>query len=121
MIAVAGLLAAGPARAQQPTAIPDSVRAEAGRKLWSAKACMACHTIGQGDFAAPDLSGLLERRPLPWLVRWLKEPESMYETDDTIKALIEKYNGIRMPNMKLTDAEIDALLHYIRRAAPPAK
>ncbi len=61
----------------------------------------------------PDLAGVLERRERAWLVRWLKEPDVMLRTDSTAKAMLAEFNNLPMPNLSLTDAEIEALLHYI--------
>lgn len=91
----------------------DAEKAKTGAKLWTAKTCAACHTIGKGVTVGPDLAGVFERRERAWLVRWLKEPDAMLATDSTAKALLAEYKGIPMPNLGLTDAEVEALLHYI--------
>jgi mono/diheme cytochrome c family protein len=44
---------------------------------------------------------------------WLKNPEPMFETDAAVQAMVKEYNGLKMPNMKLTDAQIDQVMHYI--------
>lgn len=118
--ALAVMLAAVPAQGQEDKGsngaavfAVDKELAKSGKKLWTAKGCMGCHTIGKGKLAAPDLDGLYERREAEWVKRWLKEPEPMYETDDAVKAMLKEWNGLKMPNLKLTDAEIDALMHYI--------
>jgi mono/diheme cytochrome c family protein len=37
----------------------------------------------------------------------------MLTTDSLAMSLLAKYKNVKMPNMKLSDADIDALLHYI--------
>jgi len=91
----------------------DVEKAKAGAAVWTQRACAACHTIGKGKALGPDLAGVLERRERAWLVRWLKEPDVMLNTDSTAMALLAESNGIKMPNLGLTDAEIEALLHYL--------
>lgn len=99
--------------APQATFVVDAAKAKLGAKVFGAKACMGCHTVGKGRLAGPDLAGLLERRSEDWARRWLKDPAPMFETDETAKALLKEYNNVKMPNMKLTDEQIDQVLHYI--------
>jgi protein SCO1 len=101
-----------PAAAQQ-TFVVDTTLVAAGKKVFAAKACLGCHTIGKGDLAAPDLGGLLERRTETWVQNWLTNPTAMLESDDIAKGMMKRYNNMRMPNLKLTREEIVALIHYI--------
>jgi mono/diheme cytochrome c family protein len=90
----------------------DSAIARTGQRLFNVRGCDGCHTVGKGDLAGPDLGGLLERRSVPWIKKWLQDPWGMIETDPTAKAMFRQY-GFRMPNLKLKDDQIYALLHYI--------
>ena len=101
-----------PAAAQQ-TFVVDTTLVAAGKKVFAARACLGCHTIGKGDLAAPDLGGLLERRTETWVQNWLTNPTAMLESDDIAKGMMKRYNNMRMPNLKLTRDEIVALIHYI--------
>jgi len=98
----------------------DAEKAKTGAGLWATRTCAACHTIGKGVLVGPDLAGVLERRELPWLIRWMKEPDVMLRTDSTAKAMLAEFNNIPMPNLSLTDAEIEALLHYIAQESAKA-
>ena len=84
-----------------------------GRRVFETAACINCHTIGgtvgNGRFG-PDLTHLASRVTIASgaaentrenLRRWLGDPE-------TIKP------GSLMPAMKLSDAEIDALVKYMQ-------
>jgi protein SCO1/2 len=83
--------------------------------------CSACHTIGGGDMMeikkrklGPDLLGVTDRRERGWLARWLAEPEKMLaEKDPIIMGLYNKFNQVPMPNMRLNNIEVDALIDYI--------
>lgn len=99
----------------------DAAKAKAGSKVFGAKACMGCHTIGKGRLAGPDLAGVLDRRSEEWVRTWLKDPSAMFETDETAKALLKEYNNVKMPNMKLTEEQIDQVLHYIVEQGSKAK
>jgi nitrite reductase (NO-forming) len=87
--------------------------------------CVACHAIagGAGAKIGPDLLGVTQRRSEDWIAKFLKSPESMFGTDPTAKALLDKYK-VPMPNQNLSDAEIRGYLKYFRfldSAKPPAK
>lgn len=107
---------ARPASAQQAKASDEVVvnkdLAKTGKNVWNAKGCAGCHTIGKGRLAAPDLNGLFGRRTTDWVKRWLHDPDAMIANDETAKALFVEYK-MKMPNLKLTDAEIDAVMNYI--------
>lgn len=83
--------------------------------------CSACHTIGGGDVMAaaeqrigPDLLNVGQQREREWLERWLVEPDVMLEEKDPLAlALYEQYARVPMPNMRLTDKDVTALLGYM--------
>jgi nitrite reductase (NO-forming) len=77
--------------------------------------CVACHAIagGEGKKIGPDLLGVTQRRDEQWIARFLKSPESMFASDPTAKALLEKYK-VPMPNQNLSEAEIRGYLKYFR-------
>ena len=92
---------------------PDAALAKRGQSLFSSRGCVGCHSIGKGKRSGPDLAGVTELRDLAWLRRWMKNPTVMFETDSLAKALLAQYNNTRMPNLRLKDDEVEALLHYI--------
>lgn len=83
--------------------------------------CAACHTIGAEDDAGsakkalgPDLLNVTRKRDRAWLVRWLAEPDKMLaEKDPLAIALLAEWNNVPMPNLRLNEVEIEALLTYI--------
>jgi mono/diheme cytochrome c family protein len=125
-VAVVALTYAAPAYAQDPapptkTWEVDKDKAKTGAKVFNAKGCMACHTIGKGRLAGPDLAGLLDRRDVDWVHRWLKDPAPMFETDTAVIAMVKEYKGVKMPNMKLTEDQIEQLIHYMVEQGQKAK
>ena len=90
----------------------DAARAANGLKLWKKHGCVGCHAIGK-RLAGPDLAGVSERRSSEWLHRWMKDTKAMLEMDSTAKAMMAESKGARMPQFRLTDSDIDDLLHYI--------
>lgn len=99
--------------AQEQGLAVDPALARKGKSAFTNKGCTACHTIGKGKSAGPDLAGVTERRSREWLERFLANPTEMLETDSTAKALLAEFNNTKMPNLRLKEAEIEALLHYI--------
>ena len=85
-----------------------------GAKLFMTR-CSACHTIGAGDGKlGPDLAGVTERRPRAWLLRQITEPDRMRAEKDPAKmALVSRYHGLAMPNLRITQAEAADLLDFI--------
>ena len=83
--------------------------------------CAACHTIGAENILAsaqqpigPDLLGVTKNRERAWLVRWLAEPDKMLAENDPLAiSLLAAYNNVPMPNLRLNQLEIDALLDYL--------
>jgi protein SCO1/2 len=78
--------------------------------------CAACHTIGHGDKIGPDLLGVTSVRDHNWLARFISTPDKVLaEKDPTATALYKKYNGVNMPNLRLTDAELHNLIDFLER------
>src|SRR5687768_10161058 len=105
----ASLTLAPEVRAQDANA---AALAKKGKTLFANRGCSACHAIGK-TLAGPDLAGVTSRRTREWLDKFLADPGGMLATDSTAMALLQEFNGIKMPNMKLTPADIEALLAHI--------
>lgn len=99
---------------------PEVRNISRGESLFRTR-CASCHTIGAKDIAGsekvhlgPDLLGVTRKRDRAWLTRWLAEPDKMLaEKDPLAMALLAEYNNVPMPNLRLNDAEVQALLTYI--------
>lgn len=84
--------------------------------------CNDCHSIGTGKGIGPDLYNISEKRDEKWLRRWLKEPDKMIEEKDPIAvALYNQYDKVPMPNLKLSDVDVDALLEFIKEESEKLK
>ena len=102
------------AQAQQKSMTVDPALAKQGKSLFQKKGCNGCYTIGKGRMAGPDLMGVTNRRTGEWLKRWIKAPDLMYDSDSIAKALIADFAQLaKMPNLHLSDAEVDALVNYL--------
>jgi len=112
---IVGALALSASLAQAQMNV-DPALAKRGKSLFANKGCTACHTIGKtgkNTAAGPDLAGVTERRSHDWLKRWLKNPTEMIGSDSIADAMVADAKNVKMPNMKLSDSEIDALMNYL--------
>jgi cytochrome c oxidase subunit 2 len=98
-------------RAQQQPAAQDPGAGE-GRRVFERTACINCHTVtgtaANGHFG-PDLTHLMSRRTIAAGVA-ANTPESLrlwIQNPDAIKS------GALMPAMKLSNAELDAVVSYM--------
>jgi cytochrome c551/c552 len=111
-----------PAPAPPATGSPfrvDPTLATRGKTVWSKNGCGGCHGIGK-KMAGPDLANIAARRSREWLHRWMKNTKQMLESDSIGRALLAEWKGMRMPQFNLSDADIDALLHYITQESEKA-
>jgi protein SCO1/2 len=84
--------------------------------------CNDCHSIGQGKGIGPDLYNITKNREEKWLRRWIKEPDKMLEEKDPISiSLFEAYDKVPMPNLKLSDVDVDALIKYLSEESEKIK
>src|SRR5579864_8591598 len=84
-----------------------------GRYLFG-RDCLACHTIGHGDKIGPDLLGVTRVRDRQWLTRMVQTPEQLLNGKDPIAmALLKKYNNVPMPNVSVSNDEMNYLISYI--------
>lgn len=87
--------------------------AEEGQAIYVQR-CIACHTIGGGNLVGPDLQGVEQRRDRDWLVRFISAPDEMIAEGDPIAIqLLEEFNNVAMPNMALSDIEVEAILAFL--------
>ncbi|HEY8468115.1 MAG TPA: c-type cytochrome [Longimicrobiales bacterium] len=92
---------------------PDARRLAAeGARVFRAKGCTRCHTVGNGDRDGPDLAGVTERRSYAWIVMMLTQPEYMVQADHTAQQLLIEH-FLEMPNLDITVEEARALWAYL--------
>lgn len=92
---------------------PRIAKLDHGEDLFRRR-CQSCHTVGAGDALGPDLLGVVGRRDRDWLQRWLKNPDQVLAAQDPIAtALYAKYQQLVMPNLRLSDGDVAALIDYL--------
>jgi protein SCO1 len=86
---------------------------QAGQILFK-RICAPCHTIGVGDRAGPDLRDVTARRDRAWLTNMIRDPKKMFaDKDPIVLALAEKFPGVRMPVLGISDSDAEELLTYL--------
>ena len=94
--------------------IQASQAAQSGEQVFQSR-CTACHTIGKGKLVGPDLKGVISRRDEGWLIRQIKEPDSLIAENDPIAMqLVKEANGMPMVRLGLTDAQVSAVISYLQ-------
>lgn len=77
------------------------------------KACVTCHTVGQGDRVGPDLKDVTSRREREWLKSFIQQPsKKIEEKDPLVMELLQKYKT-PMVGMGLTDEQVEDVIHYL--------
>lgn len=105
-------------RANDYASAPQIRPPSSGEQIFRTR-CSSCHTVGNTEPGqpgiGPDLLGVTQQRDPSWLIRWLKEPDQMLAEKEPLATLLyEQYNRLAMPNMRLGDTEINALITYLQ-------
>jgi len=84
-------------------------------KEFFTKRCTSCHTVGQGTLVGPDLKDVTKRRKPEWISSFIRDSTSLIKSGDPqAVALFKEFNQIPMPEHKLKDDEVLALIDYIK-------
>ncbi|MBF9224101.1 cytochrome c [Hymenobacter sp. BT662] len=75
--------------------------------------CAQCHAVNE-QVVGPALAGIRQRRPVSWLIPWVKNSSKVVASgDDYAVALFNKYSKQQMPSFTLSNKEITAILAYV--------
>lgn len=84
-----------------------------GEALFNTR-CEACHSLGAEEGIGPGLSGVIAKRDPQWLKQWIKEPDRLIaQNDPTAVALYQQYKNLPMPNLRLSDADVDSVMQFL--------
>jgi mono/diheme cytochrome c family protein len=87
---------------------------ESGEELFLTM-CAACHTIGDGRRAGPDLENVHNRRSGEWLEKFVTSSGSMISSGDAeAVALFEEYNSMPMPDFPISNQQVQQIVDYIK-------
>ena len=75
--------------------------------------CAQCHAVNE-QVVGPALAGITMRRPISWLIPWVKNSSKVVASgDEYALALYNKFNKQQMPSFALSDQEITSIVAYI--------
>ncbi len=90
-----------------------------GQEIFNSR-CESCHSLTTAEGIGPGLAGIMQRRDKTWLVSWLKAPNKLIESGDPVAVgLYNQYKQIMMPNSRLSDQDIEALLAFMTQSTSP--
>jgi len=103
------------AKADKPAPLllgPEAAAVAAGDALFNGN-CAQCHAVNE-QVVGPALAGISKRRPISWLIPWVKNSSKVVASgDDYAVALFNKFNKQQMPSFALSDKEIVSIMAYV--------
>ncbi|WP_245328344.1 c-type cytochrome [Hymenobacter aquaticus] len=103
--------AAAPAAAAGATT-GDAAAISAGAALFTQN-CAQCHAIND-VVVGPALRDITKRRPVSWLIPWIKNSSKVVASGDEYAVKIfNQYQKQQMPSFQLSDAEITSIISYV--------
>jgi cytochrome c551/c552 len=94
----------------------STIQAQDGESLFKAN-CASCHAVKE-KLVGPALKGIETRRPEDWLIKWIKNSQTLVKAgDDYAVKIYNEYNKVAMPAFNLKDDEIKAILAYVKTEA----
>ncbi|MCC9138300.1 c-type cytochrome [Pontibacter silvestris] len=99
--------------ASEAGAAADPAVLDAGEALFKNN-CAACHSAGSDVVVGPGLQGVTERHDEAWLLRWIKNSQSLVQSGDAeAVAVYNEYNKQAMPSFAFSDDEVKSILAFI--------
>ncbi|WP_078012242.1 cytochrome c3 family protein [Hymenobacter sp. CRA2] len=96
----------------------DAAAVAAGDALFKGN-CAQCHAVND-VVVGPALAGIDQRRPLPWIIKWVKNSSKMVASGDEYAVkLFNQYQKQQMPNFALSDEEITSIVAYVKSQTGP--
>ena len=82
--------------------------------------CAQCHSVNE-QVVGPALAGIAKRRPMSWLLPWVKNSSKLVASgDEYAVALFNKFSKQQMPSFAFSDKDITAIVAYINSQEGPA-
>ncbi|MDO7876909.1 cytochrome c3 family protein [Hymenobacter sp. ASUV-10] len=93
----------------------DAAAISAGDALFKGN-CAQCHAVND-KVVGPALAGVEKRRPISWLIPWVKNSSKVVASGDAYAVkLFNEYQKQQMPSFALTDKEITSIFAYVKSA-----
>ncbi|RTQ48826.1 cytochrome c [Hymenobacter gummosus] len=90
----------------------DAAAVDAGDALFKSN-CAQCHAIDD-VVVGPALAGIGQRRPLPWIVKWVQNSSRVVASGDEYGVkLFNQYQKQQMPSFQLSAEQIQQIMKYV--------
>lgn len=111
----AGVTPGATAGATPATGGGDAAAISAGDALFKGN-CAQCHAVND-KVVGPALAGIDKRRPISWLIPWVKNSSKVVASGDEYAVKIfNEYQKQQMPSFALSDKEITSIFAYVKSA-----
>ncbi len=105
---------AAPDAPAKPAFAVDAAKAEQGKALFASKTCSACHSIDGSKLVGPTMKGIWGRKEIMADGSEIIVDQAYFtESVKQPNAKVVKDYPPAMPPLPMTDAEIEAILHYV--------
>lgn len=92
----------------------DDAVISAGKALFENN-CTQCHGVSDDVVVGPGLKGVHARRPLPWLIKWIKNSTLLINSGDAYaNEIYNKFGKTQMQSFDFKDVEIISIVAYIK-------
>lgn len=92
----------------------DAAVIGAGKALYENN-CTQCHGLGEEVIVGPGLKGVHARRPLPWLIKWIRNSTVLINSGDAYaNEVYNKFGKTQMQSFDFKDEEIISIVAYIK-------
>ncbi|TAF74025.1 MAG: cytochrome C [Bacteroidetes bacterium] len=86
----------------------------AGKALFENN-CTQCHKVTDEVVVGPGLKGVHVRRPMPWLIKWIRNSTLLINSGDAYaNEIYNKFGKTQMQSFDFKDAEIVSIVAYIK-------
>ncbi|RZJ90579.1 MAG: c-type cytochrome, partial [Hymenobacter sp.] len=107
-----GVAPGGTAGATPATGGGDQAAIAAGDALFKAN-CAQCHAVNE-KVVGPALAGITKRRPISWIIPWVKNSAKVVASGDEYAVKLYNDNGKQqMPSFGLSDKEITSIVAWV--------
>jgi mono/diheme cytochrome c family protein len=102
------------AYAQEGGIPADEQSIQKGKNLFEEN-CTVCHAV-HSRVVGPALMDVNKRRPLPWLIDFIKNSQKVIQSGDEYAVkLYNEFNKTEMPSFDFSDEEITNILAYVKQ------
>lgn len=102
------------------TVSADAAVIASGKALFENN-CTQCHGVTDEVVIGPGLKGVHSRRPMPWLIKWIRNSTLLINSGDAYaNEIYNKFGKTQMQSFDFKDEEIVSIVSYIKSESEKA-